>query len=414
MSIFNISGKMLIIFFCLLASSMANAGILWERELTADANTNSGPLAFCLNKDANGVIVTTIECPKGSFPIKGDNILWEIKADGNATRILPKNTDGSKVWTNAIPVGPGCAIASDSAGNILTIGILSKQKGEKGQKIGIISKSDGAERTVSPANSIESHSIRKMISLQDDTFVLVGDQNSDGLLLLIDKQGKTLREEKFDSGRYDIFSDSDWIKTNNPHLVVVGVSFNQSSEPNTGIYGDNFILLYDPNLKMVHEDYFTGWKSISAVASAAMPPKVCYLDNGNIVVLYNKQSAESEDPNKTKVWARCYTQEMKLLWDKEIFEGDSFPNKIPFHFYLIKYGSKGFVSVKIKPAERLEFYYFDESGSKIGYYEYKGLVGTPGFNIIRMSDKIIAVFEEFSGEGNIKNITIKTKVIALD
>ena len=81
MSIFNISGKMLIIFFCLLASSMANAGILWERELTADANTNSGPLAFCLNKDANGVIVTTIECPKGSFPIKGDNILWEIKAE---------------------------------------------------------------------------------------------------------------------------------------------------------------------------------------------------------------------------------------------------------------------------------------------------------------------------------------------
>jgi hypothetical protein len=33
---------------------------------------------------------------------------------------------------------------------------------------------------------------------------------------------------------------------------------------------------------------------------------------------------------------------------------------------------------------------------------------------MRMSDKIIAVFQEFSGEGNIKDITIKTKVIALD
>ena len=153
---------------------------------------------------------------------------------------------------------------------------------------------------------------------------------------------------------------------------------------------------------------------MSAVALVALFPKVCYLDNGNIIVLYNKQSPESEDPDKTKVWARCYTQELKLLWDKEIFAGDSFPNKLPFHFYLIKYGSKGFVSVIVKPTEKLEFYYFNESGSKIGYYEYKGLIGSSGFNLVRMSDKIIAVFEECSGQGNIKDITIKTKVIALD
>ena len=413
MKSFKNSKKILAIFFCILASNSARAGILWEKELVSDANTNSAPLASCLSKDGNSIIVTTVECSKGSFPIKGDNILWEIGADGNATRISPKNIDGSKVWTNAMPVGPGCAIASDSYGNLLTAGILSKQKDEKGQKIGIISKSDGAEKIVSPVNSIEIHSIRKMISLQDDTFVLVGDQDNDGLLLLIDKQGKILGKEKYDSGRNDIFTDSDWIKTNNPHLVIVGSSFKQSNEPNVGLYGNNFILLYDLNLKIVHEDYFDGWKSISAVLLVTLCPKVCYLDNGNIVVLYNKESAESEDP-KTKVWARCYTQELKLLWDKEIFAGENFPNKLPFYFYLIRYGSKGFVSVIRKSIESLEFYYFNEFGSKIGYYEYNGLVGTPGFNLMRMNDKIIAVFEEFSGEGNIKDITIKAKVIVLD
>ena len=413
MRIFNSSGKMLIIFFCLLASSTAIAGILWEKELTSDANTNSGSLSSCLNKDANGIIVTTTECPKGSFPIKGDNILWEIGADGNATRISPKNIDGSKVWTNAKPVGPGCAIASDSSGNILTAGILSKQKDEKGQKIAIISKADNTGMIMSPRNSIEIHSIRKMISLQDDTFVLVGDQNENGLLLLIDKQGKILRKEQFDSGRNDSFTDSDWVKTNNPRLAIVGLSVKQSDKPNTGFYGDNFILLYDPNLKIVHEDYFAGWKSISPVSLVTLYPKVCYLDNGNIVVLYNKESAESED-SKTKVWARCYTQELKLLWDKEILTADIFPNKLPSYFYLISYGSKGFVSVITKTTEGLEFYFFNEFGNKIGYYEYKGLIGTPGFNLMRMSDKIIAVFEEFSGQGNIKDITIKTKVIALD
>ncbi len=416
MRIFDSFGKVLTIFFCLLASSISSAGILWEKELATDVNTNSAPLASCLNKDGNDIIVMSAECPKGSLPIMGDSVsvLWEIGVDGNVTHVSPKNIDGSKARTNAIPIGPGCAVASDSSGNILTAGILSKQKDEKGLKVGIISKTDKAEKFVSPAGYIKSHSIRKMMSLEDDTFVLVGDQNNDGLLLLIDKQGKKLREEKYDSGRYDSFTDSDWIKTNNPHLVIVGISYKQSNEPNAGLCGNNFILLYDPNLKITHEDYFDGWKSISNVALAALPPKVCYLDNGNIVVLYNKQSPESEDPNKTKVWARCYAQELKLLWDKEIFAGDSFPNKIPFHFYLINYGSKGFVSVIIKPAEKLEFYYFNEVGSKIGYYEYKGSVGISGFNLMRMSDKITAVFEEYSEEGNIKGITIKTKVIALD
>ena len=58
--------------------------------------------------------------------------------------------------------------------------------------------------------------------------------------------------------------------------------------------------------------------------------------------------------------------------------------------------------------------YFNESGSKIGYYEYKGSVGISGFDLMRMSDKITAVFEEFSVKGNTKDITVKTKVIALD
>lgn len=113
---FKNSTIMLVVFFCVLASNGLNAKILWEKELALDANTNSAPLASCLNKDGNGIIVMTVESPKGSFPIKGDNILWEIGANGNAIRILPKNTDGSKVWTNAKPagVGPGCAIASDS------------------------------------------------------------------------------------------------------------------------------------------------------------------------------------------------------------------------------------------------------------------------------------------------------------
>jgi hypothetical protein len=401
-----------IMFFCVLISSRVNAGISWERELLPDANTNSAVLASCLNKDASGVIVTTIECPKGSLPIKGNNILWEIGADGNVARIVPKNADGSQIWTNTRPGGPGCAIANDNSGNLLTIGILGKQKDEKGQKVAVVSMTNKSEKTMSPRNSIESHSIKKLIPLKDDTFILIGnrDNNSgNGLCSRIDNQGKILREEEFDAGRNERFNDAVWIKSNNPRLVIVGSSVEYSNEPNAGFSGDNFILLYDPNLKIVHEDYFAGWKSVSSLSLATSQPKVCYLANGNIVVVYNNK--EGTD-SKTRLWARCYTQELKFLWEKEILVIDTFI----FSFDVTPRDSAGFI-VGVAQGELLEFYFFDQEGVKIEYAKYEGVpggaVGISGFNLIRVNHRTIAVFDEGTA-GNIKEASIKAKVIALD
>jgi hypothetical protein len=411
MKLFKNLTIMMVMLFCVMISRRVNAGILWEKELALDANTNSAMLASCLNKDASGVIVTTIECPKGSFPKKGVNILWEIGSDGNAARIVPKNTDGSQIWTNANPVGPGCAIASDGLGNLLTVGILSKQKDEQRQRIAVVSMTDSAEKTMSPRNYIESHSIKKLIPLKDDTFILIGSRSSndgDGLCLDIDNQGKILQEEQFDAGRNERFTGADWITSNNPRLVIVGSSVKHSNESNAGFSGDNFILLYDPNLKIVHEDYFTGWKSVSALSLATSQPEVCYLANGNIVVIYNKEGTDS----KTRLWARCYTQELKLLWEKEIFV----TNRFLFYFDVTPWGSAGFV-VGMVQRELLEFYFFDQEGIKLDYARYEGVpggaVGINGFNLIRVNSRTIAVFDEGTA-GNIKEASIKAKVIALD
>jgi hypothetical protein len=407
MRLFKSLTLMLAIFFCVSVSSGVNAKILWEKELALDANTNSAPLASCLNKDGNGIIIMTVECPKGSFPVKGDNILWEIGADGNAIRILQKNADGNKVQiNNAMPagVGPGCAIASDSSGNLLTVGILSKQKDEKGQKVAIISKADKTGKTMSPRDNIESRSIRKMIPLQGNTFVLVGDKDSNGLCLRTDNQGRIIREEQFDIGRTEKFTGADWIKSDNSSIAIVGLSV--KDENTVGMSGENFIVLYDPNLKMMHEAYFTGWKSMPALSLVL--PKVCCLDNGNIVVLYNKDT----DP-KTRVWARCYTQELKLLWEKELFAIEKSPNKLPFCFDVISRGSEGFVAAILTPIESLEFYFFNTDGTQTDHIQYKGMVSFPGFNLIRANGKTIAVFKEGTA-GNIKECSIKAKVIALD
>jgi len=381
--------------------------ILWEKDLVLDTNTNSVLIASCLNKDGDGIIVMTRESPKGTVPIQtGDCVIWDVSADGNTIRTLPKDGNESKIQTGAEPIGPGCAIASDSFGNLLTVGILSKQKDEKRQKVAIVSKADKAEKIMSHRNSIETHSAIKMIPSRDNTFVLVGDRNSDGLCMRIDNQGNVLEEKLFDTGQIDIFSDVDQTKSDSSNLAIVGLSF--KNEGAAGMSGKNFILLYDPNFKTIHEDLFMGWKSVPMLSLVMLRPKVCCLDNGNIVVLYSK---ENTDPNdlKTQLWTKCYTRELELLWEKEVFTAD----KTPFTFDIVSSGPGGFVVGIVLQLDGLELYSFDRNGIKKDYVQYKNMVGPAGFNLMNVKNKTIAVFE-WGTEGNIKKCSMKARVIALD
>jgi len=380
---------------------VVNAGILWEKELVLNENTNSSPLASCLNKHANGVIVMTAESPKGSLPVsRGDCVLWEVEDSGNTMRILLKNIDGNAIQTEAKPVGPGSAIANDNSGNILTIGILGRQK--KGQKVGIISGVDKSERIMSTRNHIENHSIKKLIPLRDNTFVLVGDRNGDGLFLRIDSEGKTIQEKLFDMGHREMLTDAGRLKPDNSHLAVVGLSTKISPRNPSENSAENFILIYDSKQKIIHEDYFP--EEIPGL----LFPKLCCLDNGNIIVLYRKESTDS----KTLLWARSYTQELKLLWEKEIFVA----GQSTFAFDIVSHGPSGFtvgIIPKIQQNNVLGFYFFNEDGTKTGHTQYEGMVGMLGFNLMYVNGKTIAVFQEYT-PGNIKECTIKAKVIALN
>jgi hypothetical protein len=137
-------------------------------------------------------------------------------------------------------------------------------------------------------------------------------------------------------------------------------------------------------------------------------PKVCCLDNGNIIVFYK---IKSEYP-KTLLWARCYTKELKLFWEKELFAAD----KMPFFFDMVSRRAGGFIAW-IGQKESLEFYFLNNDGTKTDYVQYKstsgGTFGIPGFNLFRVNGRTLAVFKEGTA-GNIKECSIKTKVIALD
>ena len=305
-------------------------------------------------------------------------------------------------------IGPGCAMAADSRGNLLTVGVLGEQRKER--SLAVISMADETEPNVVARNLIDRFTVGKLIPFQDNTFVLAGGRNENGLCWKIDNQGNIIQHEQLDLGRDEAFTGLDWLKSDDPCLAVVGLSFGSGDNNIVGMSADNFIVLYDANCKIIREDDFIGWESVSAITLTSLRPKVCQLDNGNIVVVHGKESTDS----KRWLWARCYTQGLKLLWEKEIFCADDSPDKLPFYFDLTSCGSKGFVAGILTPLEGLKFYFFNEDGSEIDYTEYKGMVGSPGFNLMRIRGRTIAVFQDCSGPGKIQEITIKAKVIALD
>ena len=391
----------LVTLLCVSVSNMLNAGILWEKDLVFDENTNSSPLSSCINNNANGVFVITKVGPKGFFLHKsGDSVLWEIGVDGNIVRKnLLKDADGNAMKTDALAVGPGCAMVADRSGNLLTIGVLGERK--KGKSLSFVSTANTTEPSVTAYKRAEDFSIKELISLKDETFASVGNRSGDGLYLRIDNQGSIVQENLFDIGNNEIFSGVAQVKSENLSLVVVGVSVRISIKDPNENSAKNFILMYDSKDKITNDDYFTG------EIPQLLFPKVCCLDNGNVIVVYKKKSEDS----KTRLWARCYTQELNLLWEKEIFVADRFL----FSFDVASRGTTGFV-VGMAQQECLEFYFLDQDGVKIDYVEQKGVPGGVfgvGLNLIRLNDKTFAVFKEGTA-GNIKECTIKAKVIALD
>jgi hypothetical protein len=393
---------MIVLFFYTWYTSRVCAKIVWHQDLVCDPNTNTGPLASCINNNGNGIFVITKTESRGTFLDKeGECILWEIKVGGDIVRrVLLRDANGNTIQTNAQDVGPGCAMASDRSGNIVTAGVLGEQRGKR--SIDVISKTDinTADPNIISGNRIDHFSIKEMVFIKKATFALVGARKDDGFYLRIDKRGKILNEVSFDMGQTEILSGAATLKPDNTNLAIAGLSGRNPNNESKENSVDNFILIYDPNDTLLQEDYFIG----------AFPgitfPKVCCLDNGNLVVgFYNKDKKES----KSGLWARCYTQKLEFLWEKELF---SIENS-SFSFDIISCGSIGFRIAILNPIKGLKIYTFNENGDLIGSIEYRGMVVNPGFNLMRVGGKTIAVFEEGS-PGRIEEVTIKAKVIALD
>lgn len=96
--------------------------------------------------------------------------------------------------------------------------------------------------------------IRKMIPLARQTFLLIGDENADALAMKIDARGTLLWEKTFDRGKMELFVDG--LALPNGDVVLVG----NSGEYNVFHAGPSQVWVgrYSPQGKLMAEAHFAG------------------------------------------------------------------------------------------------------------------------------------------------------------
>lgn len=389
----------LILMFLNCASIAVSNNILWEQELIYDPNSNTGPLAVCSDEKENGIYIITKTVSKGRFLInEGDARLWKLSADGNIVQsTVLTDEDKNVIKTNALPIGDACVMGCDTRGNLLTAGVLGEQR--KGKSLAVILNEDKSmcDPNIILGSQIGKLNIKTMVSFEDDSFAIIGARRHNGSFMRIDNRGELIHEVPYDMGQNEKCTGAVPLKPDKQNLAIVGLSFSKSDIKSERNIAENFIVIYDPNDTLLHEDYFTG------VLPGITFPRACCLGNSHIIIVYyNKLEQESG------LWARCYNQKLEILWEKKIVSEDN-PS---FLFDVVSYRS-GFRVATITPVKGLKFYSYNEKGERIGFAEYKGQVSISGFNFLRVRDRTIAVFEE-NELGRLKDITIKTKAIALE
>lgn len=182
---------------CLLfiVANRALAVIAWEIELISDPNTNCTVLASCDSDEADRIYVITKAGPRGGFlHQEGNCLLWEIKEDGRITRrTLLTDKTGRKIRTNALPIGPGCAMAANSRGHLMTAGVSGEQQKDRTLAVLLNTDTKTADSNILWGDRIDNFSIKEMVPLRDDTFALIGTRRHQGVYVRIDDQKSCAR-----------------------------------------------------------------------------------------------------------------------------------------------------------------------------------------------------------------------------
>lgn len=348
----------------------------------------------------------------------GECILWEIDADNNTTqKIVLDLYNGSFLKTNLQGfMVSNSLLTANGNGNITTLGMVDCSPTEMPNVI-VLSELDASKNRCrfDVGDQIEDTTvaISKIITLKDKYLAFIGTQNSKGLYLKVDGQGKFVDRFLFDrNGDFMQFTDAVLLESDDDFLCVVG--FSSDFEDGHLVDMNYSLLVYDSQGNIRNQDHFK--EEVLNPLVGSFVPRLCNLADGNLVVIYYKKDV-ADDPKISmnfggSIWARYYTPELKLIWERSLFSVPA-----PFPCEIGSHPMQGFL---IRNPHQQQIYHFNSEGIKLSQIQLEStdvkFPFTPFFfvNTNKKTFLIYAESEYIKDENEQKKLISRTKLTSIE
>jgi hypothetical protein len=383
------------------SNSIPTMKMLWQKEVTADANLDCSLGQITFDKINKRLLITGTSFRPKEF---SDGKLWLMDVDannGNTERILIlKNIAEKKA--SAVMRAPSliCGLSVSDNNDVTVVGKFDRsvplimkinKQGNAKRSIEFINKNDKKEENILILNNI---------NLPDNAILLIGRNGKDeGLIIKMDSEGNRLwdRSYKIGQGQVDLFINGLPLRNNNGEFMIVGCSANVNGKfPD--VTGENFILICNAIGDVIKKDIFPGnpWPGEQ--------PLVCQTKSGEYVIASGKNMAVSD------IYIRGYSPDLKLLWERPAAKSKE--NKLGY-FKIAAIPNNGFVLATKMDFGNLRVYEYDENGNQITSFSMDKEIGPGDISLACMDDKALIIYQTRPNIGQGDEIS-KIKIVALE
>lgn len=262
--------------------------ILWEREYGDDTSSYISKSFAFSQADASLYISGIYRSSAKGVPPKVQGIwVWKINSSGEKiSEIRLKNAEGK----NIINVE---ALAITDVGNIIMVVTLEGKSSE-------LIKINSSGEQLLLKDMAKGRRISKIIHTVDNKLLLIGQENTNALLMKVDGTGQTIWDKLLDRGKDDMFVDG--ISTEDGGFLMV-----ENSGKTAQFFmaeSDVWITKYDSNGIKQSEKTFPGRHG-----------NIVKGKDGSYVVVYDMSGTAKQD-----IWVKALDSSLNEKWSTQITE----------------------------------------------------------------------------------------------
>ncbi|MDD5135494.1 MAG: hypothetical protein PHP01_08805 [Phycisphaerae bacterium] len=378
--------------------------ILWQREVTADANLDCslGPVA--LDKTNKKLLITgTSFRPK----VYSEGKFWLMELDTNNGDITRKTIIKEANESNATLMLASSLLKSLMVSENNDISLSGKFDGSA-HSIMKINRSGNTNKFIEFAgknndankNREDFSKVHSEVNLSNGNILLMGGGSDGGIAIKVDSEGTQLwkRNYKIGQKQVDLFNDGLSVE-NKKEFVIVGCSVDAKGKfPD--VTGDDFVVRCNAQGDIIAKDIFTGnpWPGEQ--------PRICRTSSGNFIVVYGK----GMQFKRSEINIRAYSPDLKLLWEKQVVKSEK--NK-PSSFKITATPQNGFIVAANVDFGNLRVYEYDNKGDQVATFSIDKAIKLVNIGLACTDNEALVVFQNRQKIDQNEEIS-RIKIIALE